>query len=93
LELHTACSPAGDEMFPIRSGKFRLMDHTIGGSSYHLGPSDSLFVLDGSRVTWDSMEDVVKVFLRTKSWTRVEDFVWIEKKELKMMYLSLLRII
>jgi uncharacterized cupin superfamily protein len=61
-----SCTEKGDEMFTILSGKCRLIDHTRGGVSYDLGPSDSLFVLDGSRVTWDITEDVVKVFYGQK---------------------------
>jgi uncharacterized cupin superfamily protein len=61
-----SCTEQGDEMFTILSGKCRLVDHTKGDTSYDLGPSDSLFVLDGSRVTWDITEDVVKVFYGQK---------------------------
>jgi uncharacterized cupin superfamily protein len=61
-----SCTEQGDEMFTILSGKCRLVDHTKGDTSYDLGPSDGLFVLDGSRVTWDITEDVVKVFYGQK---------------------------
>lgn len=60
------CTEQGDELMTILSGRCRLIDMTTGQIS-ELEPGDSLFVRDGSRVTWDIIEDVTKVFFGHKS--------------------------
>ena len=60
-----ACTEQGDELMTILSGRCRLIDETSGEVS-ELGVGDSLFVRDGSRVTWDISEDVTKVFFGFK---------------------------
>ena len=50
----------------ILSGRCRVTDHASGEVS-DLAPGDSLFVRDGSRVTWDVVEEVTKVFFAWKS--------------------------
>ena len=59
------CTEQGDELMTILSGSCRLIDMTTGKVS-ELAPGDSLFVRDGSRVTWDIIEDVTKVFFGHK---------------------------
>ena len=39
----------------------------ISGQISELNPGDSLFVLDGTRVAWDVIEDVTKVFFGEKA--------------------------
>ena len=60
------CTEQGDELMTILSGRCRLIDMTTGQVS-ELEPGDSLFVRDGSRVTWDIIEDVTKVFFGHKA--------------------------
>ncbi|MDQ2092320.1 cupin domain-containing protein [Marimonas arenosa] len=60
------CTEQGDELMTILSGRCRLIDMTTGQIS-ELEPGDSLFVRNGSRVTWDIFEDVTKVFFGHKS--------------------------
>ncbi len=59
------CTEQGDELMTILSGRCRLIDMTTSQIS-ELEPGDSLFVRDGSRVTWDIVEDVTKVFFGYK---------------------------
>lgn len=60
------CTEQGDELFTILSGRCRLTDHA-GNTTYQLGPGDSLLLSDGTRVTWDIIEDVMKVFFGHKA--------------------------
>lgn len=60
------CTEQGDELMTLLSGRCRVTDHETG-SVAELLPGDSLFVRDGSRVTWDIVEDVVKVFYGQKT--------------------------
>lgn len=60
------CIEQGDELMTILSGQCRLIDNTSGQVN-ELGVGDSLFVRDGSDVTWDIVEDVTKVFFGYKS--------------------------
>jgi uncharacterized cupin superfamily protein len=60
------CTEQGDELMTVLSGRCRLIDMASGQVS-ELGVGDSLFVRDGSRVTWDIIEDVTKVFFGNKS--------------------------
>ncbi|MEW9920262.1 cupin domain-containing protein [Marimonas sp. MJW-29] len=60
------CTEQGDELMTILSGRCRLTD-TITGEVSELGPGESLFVRDGSRVIWEILEDVTKVFFGHKS--------------------------
>jgi len=59
------CTEQGDELMTILSGRCRLTDMASGQIS-ELTTGDSLFVQDGSRVTWDIIEDVTKVFFGHK---------------------------
>lgn len=56
----------GDELMTILSGRCRLIDMANGQIS-KLETGDSLFVRDGSRVKWDIIEDVTKVFFGHKA--------------------------
>lgn len=60
------CTEQGDELMTILSGRCRLIDRNSGETS-ELNPGDSLFVRDGSRMTWHIIEDVTKVFFGQKS--------------------------
>jgi len=60
------CIEQGDELMTILSGRCRLIDNTSGQVN-ELGVGDSLFVRDGSDVTWDIIEDVTKVFFGHKA--------------------------
>lgn len=60
------CTEQGDELMTILSGRCRLIDQ-ISGQISELKPGDSLFVRDGSRMNWDVIEDVTKVFFGQKT--------------------------
>ena len=60
------CTEQGDELMTILSGRCRLIDQASGKVN-ELGPGDSILTRDGSRVTWDIMEDVTKVFFGHKA--------------------------
>lgn len=60
------CTEQGDELMTVLSGRCSLIDMARGDVS-ELGVGDSLFVRDGSRVTWDIIEDVTKVFFGHKT--------------------------
>ncbi|PRY73739.1 cupin domain-containing protein [Marivita geojedonensis] len=60
------CTEQGDELMTILSGCCRLTD-MISGESTELSTGDSLFIRDGSRVTWDIFEDVTKAFFGFKA--------------------------
>lgn len=60
------CTEQGDELMTILFGLCRLTDMTTGEIT-ELSAGDSLFVRDGSRVTWDIIEDVTKVFFGYKA--------------------------
>jgi uncharacterized cupin superfamily protein len=60
------CTEQGDELMTILSGRCRLTD-VNSKQTTELNTGDSLFVRDGSRVTWDIMEDVTKVFFGFKA--------------------------
>ncbi len=60
------CTEQGDELMTILSGRCRLVQ-LDNGETCDLGPGDSLFVRDGSRVSWVVIEDVTKVFLGHKA--------------------------
>ncbi|MEL6792777.1 MAG: cupin domain-containing protein [Pseudomonadota bacterium] len=59
------CTEQGDELMTVLSGKGRLIDHATGAIA-RLETGDTLFVRDGSRVTWDIEEDLTKVFFGHK---------------------------
>ncbi|WP_281966644.1 cupin domain-containing protein [Roseovarius nanhaiticus] len=59
------CTEQGDELMTILEGACRLTEHATG-ETRDLAAGDSLFVRDGSRVTWDVAESVTKVFLGHK---------------------------
>ena len=60
------CTEQGDELMTLLSGRCRITDHQTGIVA-ELGPGDSLVVRDGSRVTWDVIEEVTKVFFAYKA--------------------------
>jgi len=60
------CMEQGDELMTVLSGRCRLIDQASGLIN-ELGPGDSIFVRDGTRVAWDIIEDVVKVFFGQKA--------------------------
>ncbi|NKB28464.1 MAG: DUF861 domain-containing protein [Rhodobacteraceae bacterium] len=60
------CTEQGDELMTVLSGRCRIIRHD-DGAIRDLGPGDTLFVQDGSRVTWDVSEDVTKVFFGHKA--------------------------
>lgn len=59
------CTEQGDELMTVLSGHCRIIRHK-DGVVRDLGPGDSLFVHDGSRVTWEIPADVTKVFFGHK---------------------------
>ncbi|MFT5631077.1 MAG: putative cupin superfamily protein [Gammaproteobacteria bacterium] len=59
------CTEQGDELMTVLSGRCRITQHA-SGEVCDLGPGDTLFVRDGSRVTWDVSEDITKVFFGHK---------------------------
>ena len=59
------CTEQGDELMTILSGRCRLI-YSESGEVIQLGAGDTYFVRDGSRVTWDIIEDVTKVFFGHK---------------------------
>jgi uncharacterized cupin superfamily protein len=60
------CTEQGDELMTILCGRCRLTDIN-NKQTTELSTGDSLFVRDGSRVTWDIIEDVTKVFFGFKA--------------------------
>ena len=60
------CNEQGDELMTVLSGRCTLIQHDTG-KIRDLSAGDSLFVRDGSRVTWDVSEDITKVFFGHKS--------------------------
>lgn len=59
------CTEQGDELMTVLEGRCRITDIGTGGV-YDLAPGESLFLRDRSRVRWDVIEDVTKVFLGWK---------------------------
>ncbi|MGB3279998.1 MAG: cupin domain-containing protein [Pseudorhodobacter sp.] len=59
------CTEQGDELMTVLSGRCRITQHA-NAETCELSPGDSLFIRDGSRVTWEILEDVTKVFLGHK---------------------------
>ncbi|MFX0544750.1 cupin domain-containing protein [Roseovarius sp. S1116L3] len=59
------CTEQGDELITVLSGRCRLTDHGTG-EVHALRTGDSLFLRDGSHVTWDVTEEVTKVFFGHK---------------------------
>ncbi len=60
------CTEIGDELMTILDGRCRLTNQD-DGSVHELGPGDSILTRDSSRVTWDVLEDVTKVFFGYKA--------------------------
>jgi uncharacterized cupin superfamily protein len=60
------CTEQGDELMTVLSGRCRIT-RLADGEVRDLGPGDTLFVRDGSRVTWDVSETVTKVFFGHKA--------------------------
>lgn len=61
-----SCVEQGDEMMTILSGRGTIIDEDTGDET-PFGTGDTLYSIDGRRVTWDIAEDVVKVFFGYKS--------------------------
>ncbi|MEM8538737.1 MAG: cupin domain-containing protein, partial [Pseudomonadota bacterium] len=59
------CTEQGDEMMTLLQGRCRIHDHATGGL-VSLETGDSYMIKDGSRVTWEILEDVTKVFFAHK---------------------------
>ncbi|MFX0541917.1 cupin domain-containing protein [Roseovarius sp. S4756] len=59
------CTEQGDELMTVLSGRCVLTDHGTG-EKRALRAGDSLFLRDGSRVTWDVTEELTKVFFGQK---------------------------
>lgn len=59
------CTEQGDELMTILSGRCQIIDHSTGQTT-DLDVGDTYFVRDGSRVTWNIIEDVTKVFFGHK---------------------------
>ena len=59
------CTEQGDELMTVLSGRCRLIDMTSGAIT-ELSAGDTLFIRDKSRVTWEIIEDVTKVFFGHK---------------------------
>lgn len=59
------CTEQGDELMTILSGRCRLTN-MASDQVVELEPGDSLFVRDGSRVRWEIIEDVTKIFFGHK---------------------------
>ena len=55
------CIEQGDELMTVLSGHCLLTDHDTG-QTHDLNPGDTLFIQGGTRVTWDVLEDITKVF-------------------------------
>jgi uncharacterized cupin superfamily protein len=60
------CTEQGDELMTVLGGACRLTDHATG-RTVELRTGDSLFIRDGSRVTWDVVEEITKVFFGQKA--------------------------
>ncbi len=59
------CTEQGDELMTILSGECRITDHATG-KTVHLSQGDTYLIKDGTRVTWEIIEDVTKVFFAHK---------------------------
>lgn len=59
------CTEQGDELMTVLSGTCRVTD-LESGEVHDLGPGDSLFLRDGSRVRWEVDAEVTKVFYGCK---------------------------
>ena len=60
------CTEQGDELMTVLSGKARVIWHD-SGKTRALGPGDTLFIRDRSRVTWEVSETLTKVFFGHKA--------------------------
>lgn len=60
------CTEQGDEMMTVLEGRCRIHDHATE-DVVHLEAGDSYLIKDGSRVTWEILEDVTKVFFAYKA--------------------------
>lgn len=59
------CTEQGDEMMTVLSGRCRIT--WLGsGETRDLGVGDTMFMHDQTRVRWDILEDVTKVFFGVK---------------------------
>lgn len=59
------CTEQGDELMTVLAGRGRIT-WLETGATQELGPGDTLFVLDGSRVRWEVTEELTKVFFAHK---------------------------
>jgi uncharacterized cupin superfamily protein len=61
-----ACTEQGDELMTVLSGRCRVTE-VATGITREAGPGDTLFLRDGSRVDWEILEDLTKVFFGHKA--------------------------
>ena len=59
------CTEQGDELMTVLSGRCQIIKHD-SGEICDVQPGDTIFVRDGSRVTWNVTEDITKVFFGHK---------------------------
>jgi uncharacterized cupin superfamily protein len=59
------CTEQGNELMTVLEGRCRITWLESGAVAL-LGPGDSLMIADGSRVRWDILEDLTKVFFAHK---------------------------
>lgn len=55
------CIEQGDELMTVLAGRGKVINHTTN-KTVDLQAGDSLFIEDGSRVTWVIAEELTKVF-------------------------------
>lgn len=60
------CIEQGDELMTVLAGTCRLTFHATG-EAHELSMGDSLFIRDGSHVTWEIGETLTKVFFGFKA--------------------------
>ena len=60
------CTEQGDELMIVLSGRCRIT-WLDSGKTRDLGAGDTMFMHDKTRVRWDILEDVTKVFFGVKA--------------------------
>ncbi len=60
------CTEQGDELLTVLSGRCRIT-WLESGETRELGPGETLFILDGSRVRWEVTGELTKVFFAHKA--------------------------
>lgn len=59
------CTEQGNELMTVLEGRCRIT-WLQSGVVRELGPGDTLMIADGSRVRWEILEDLTKVFFAHK---------------------------